>query len=80
MVYVAILAKNEIAPPLIEMKIKPDALVGLTSSDSFGLNLVEVVSQPSLLVCLLEALYLAASSCSAQGHGGLQKFVLWAIL
>ena len=62
------------------MKMKPDALAGLTSSDSFGLNLMEVVSQPSLLLRLLEALYAAASSCSARGHGGLQKLVSSAIL
>ena len=67
---IAVLTKEEIAQSSIEVKVKPDASAGLTSSDSSCLDLAEVFGEPSLETCVLEALEATASSVSLPWHGG----------
>ena len=65
----SLLSKNEVAEPSVEMEMKPYASARFTGPECCGLNLAEVVSWPTLKLCLLLALEATASLCPVGGHG-----------
>jgi hypothetical protein len=73
--HVALFAEDPISETWVEAKVQAETAARFPCPKSFRLYLSEVRCEPSLLACLLDALYAAAASCPAQWHERLNFFI-----